>query len=454
MSDGDEIQLLQQLINKMEKEMELLKEQNNLLKEQDRLLKKQNDILENRVSELEKRLAQYENPHVPPSLNKRKRPPKNKNPGKPGQKKGHKGITRSQPEPTEHIESKLKSCPDCGKPLGKPVNVERNIIEEIPEPMPVKVIEYITNHYHCKNCNKDFTATHPDKPDEGRFGKNVLAQTSLMKFEDRLPHRKIQAALKRQYGLDVSIGAIFDFTRRVKEKLEPVYSIILNRIRRSKITYIDETSIKVNGIKYWTWIFVTESDTFMVIRKSRGMKVLMEILTRKYRGIIVCDGWKSYPNFTSRIQRCWAHLLRELKHLAENVEEAIHLNRSMHKLYNKLVKFIEKEPPPEVRKRKWYEARATMRRWLDREYNETSVKKIIEKMRNGFDHWFTFIINPGVEPTNNRAERALRESVVQRKIIGTLRNEKGTHIYEVIMSVFATWKQQDKNLLHSLKSLI
>jgi transposase len=440
MSDGNELKRFQQKIIALENKMKFLEEENLFLRD--------------KVNELEKKLAQYENPHVPPSLDKRKRPPKNKNPGKPGQKKGHKGTTRPQPEPTEHIDSKLKSCPDCGKSLGKPINIERNIIEEIPEPMPVKVIEYITNHYHCKNCNKDFTATHTDKPDEGRFGKNVLAQTSLMKFEDRLPHRKIQAALKRQYGLDVSIGAIFDFTRRVQEKLEPVYSLILNRIRRSKITYVDETSIKVNGKKYWLWVFVMESDTFIVIRKSRGMKVLIEILTRKYRGIIVCDGWKSYPNFTSRIQRCWAHLLRELEHLAEHVEEAIHLDRSMHKLYNKLVKFVEKEPPPELRKRKWYEARATMRRWLDREYDDPSVKKIIEKMRNGFDHWFTFIINPGVEPTNNRAERALRESVVQRKIIGTLRNEKGTHIFEVLMSVFATWKQQGKNLLNSLISVI
>lgn len=417
------------------------------------MLQEEIKILKDKIRELELKLQMYENPHTPPSRIQRQYPPRQKTNGKPGQKKGHKGTTRPQPEPTEHIESKLKSCPDCGKRLGEPIKVERKIIEEIPEPMPVKVIEYITNHYHCKTCNKDITEKHPDNPDEGLFGKNVLAQTALMKFEDRLPLRKLKAVLKRQYGLDVSIGAIFDFTRRVQEKLEPVYSLILKRIRSSKITYIDETSIKVNGRKYWIWIFVTESDTFIVIRKSRGMKVLKEILTRKYRGFIVCDGWKSYPNFTSKIQRCWAHLLRELKYLAEKIDEAIPLYRYMHKLYNKLVKFIEKEPPPEIRKRKWYEARATMRRWLDREYKNSSVKKIIEKMRNGFDHWFTFIINPGIEPTNNIAERALRESVVQRKIIGTLRNEKGTHIFEVLMSVFATWKKQGLHLLNTLISV-
>lgn len=447
MSDGNEIQLFRQIIIELQKEIEFLKEENRILKEQNR-------ILENRVNELEKRLAKYENPHTPPSKIMGKYPPKKKGSGKPGRKKGHKGSTRPTPEPTELFKGNMKSCPDCGKPLGEPVKVEQKVIEEIPEPSPVKVIKVFSCHYHCKHCNKEFTATHPNMPQEGRFGKNVLVQTALMKYEERLPHRKIQEVLKRQHGLKVSVGAIFDFTRRVHEGLQPEYSLILQRIRNSRILYVDETSIKVDGKRYWIWIFVTLSDTFIVIRKSRGKKVLLEILTRKYKGIIVCDGWKSYPNFTSKIQRCWAHMLRELKYLAEKVDEAKPINHSIHKLYNKLIKIIGEDPPPAVRKRLWYESRATMKRWLDRIYDDDKLKKLVEKIRNGFDHWFTFIITPGVEPTNNRAERALRESVVQRKIIGTLRNEKGTHIYEVIMSVFATWKQQGKNLQKSLWAAI
>jgi len=410
--------------------------------------------LEERIIELERRLSQYENPHTPPSRLNRKYPPKTKSYGKPGRRKGHKGITRSQSKPSEHIEAKIKSCPNCGKPLGKPVKIERKIIEEIPEPMPVKVIEYISNHYHCKNCNRKFTASNPDVPKKGRFGKNVLAQTTLMKYEERLPHRKIQTALERQYGLKVSAGTIFDFTNRVHKSLQSEYNLILQVVRCSKTVYSDETSIKVNGKRYWIWIFVTPSNTFVVIRKSRGKKVLKEVLTNKYKGTIVCDGWKPYTNFTSRIQRCWAHILRELKYLAGKIDDAIHLNNAIHRLYNKMIKIIGEDPPPSIRKKLWYQSRATMKRWLNRKYEDPLLKKLVEKIKNGFDHWFTFIINPGVEPTNNRAERALREFVVQRKIIGTLRNEKGTHIYEVIMSVLATWKQQGKNLQNSLRNLL
>ena len=87
-----------------------------------------------------------------------------------------------------------------------------------------------------------------------------------------------------------------------------------------------------------------------------------------------------------------------------------------------------------------------------REYANDRVRKLIGKISNGFDYWFTFIIHPGVEPTNNRAERALREHVILRKIVGTLRNGKGTSIHERIMTVLATWQQQGLNCFQMLRS--
>jgi len=36
--------------------------------------------------------------------------------------------------------------------------------------------------------------------------------------------------------------------------------------------------------------------------------------------------------------------------------------------------------------------------------------------------------------------------VVQRKIIGMLRNQKGTSIYETMMTLLTTWKQKGLNL--------
>ena len=174
----------------------------------------------------------------------------------------------------------------------------------------------------------------------------------------------------------------------------------------------------------------------------------------KFKGIIVCDGWKPYAKFTKRLQRCWAHLLRESKDLAEKVEEAVPLHKALKKLYEELNSALESDPPPEVRMDLWQIAREALQKWISKEYVDKKVRKLIGKISNGFEYWFTFVIHPGVEPTNNRAERALREHVVLRKILGTLRNNKGTSIHERIMTVLATWAQRGLDSLMMLRACL
>ena len=257
-------------------------------------------------------------------------------------------------------------------------------------------------------------------------------------------------AWKRMHGLLLSPATIFDLTRRAGEAVRPEYDAILERIRGAPILYVDETGIHVQGEKHWIWTFTTPFETFFVIRKSRGTNVLIEVLTRKFKGIIVCDGWKPYTRFTKRLQRCWAHLLRESKDLSEKFDEAVPLHEALKELYESLTKSLECDPPPEVRINIWQSAREVLQHWIDREYLEVKVQKFIGKICNGFDYWFTFILNPGVEPTNNRAERALRPHVVLRKILGTLRNSKGTAIHELIMTALATWGQRGLDCLQML----
>jgi len=82
---------------------------------------------------------------------------------------------------------------------------------------------------------------------------------------------------------------------------------------------------------------------------------------------------------------------------------------------------LETDPLPEVRETLWKLAQKALRKKISKGYSVEKVRKFVGKINNGFDYWFTFVINPGVEPTNNRAERALRPHVVLRKILGALR---------------------------------
>lgn len=224
--------------------------------------------------------------------------------------------------------------------------------------------------------------------------------------------------------------------------LRPEYEEIRRRISNTPVVYADETGEKVDGKKYWLWCFTTDTETLAVIARSRGKKVLEDTLSKDFKGTLVADGWRSYPTFTRKIQRCWAHLLREADWLAEQVDEAKPLQQALHELYGDLKASLEDDPPPQKRAKLARNAKRRLGYWLKKRYSSGEIKKFIQKVCNGFDNWFTFVTTPGVEPTNNRAERALKEHVVQRKIIGTFRTEKGVRIYETIMTMLATWKQR------------
>jgi transposase len=414
------------------------------------------DLLLKRIDDLEKRLLSHENAHTPPSKQKYPKREKSSNPKKRGRPNGHPGSTRKFRKPDRIVMLTAKKCPHCCGKLEEPDRIESKIIEDLPKPKQTIITKFLQGFYTCPHCGKEVETKHDDLPELGNFGNNTLAQVSLMKFQDRLPYRKIAESLERQYGFGITPASILDFTKRVSDKLEMVYNQIIFRVRISKYAYIDETSIKVNGKTYWIWIFVTATETLAVIRKSRGGNALEEILGQNYGGTIICDGWKVYPKFTNNLQRCWAHLLRESDYLGRRVEEGRKLSDRLHKFYRNLKEILDSDPPDHVRKVIKMNAEETLKEIARKKYKSEKVIKFINKINNGMDHWFTFVTNPMIESTNNIGERGLREFVVQRKIIGTLRNEKGTQIYERSMTCIETWKQQGLNtreqLLNCLRS--
>ena len=270
-----------------------LHEHNELLKRENELLKasvSEIEPLKAKIRELEARLAQYENAHTPPSLRRgrnRKKDRDESNKGKPGQKIGHKGVTRPYVTPDRQVEVTMDFCPDCGAKLGSPFRIDSKIVEEIPEPQPIIVTDYRISHYRCPCCRKEVAAKDSSCPHEGKFGNNVIALATIFKYEDRLPHRKIHDAMMRSYGLKISPATILDLTRRAADAVRSEYDAILSKIRGAPIVYADETSISVQGEKHWIWTFTTPSETFFVIRKSRGMKVLMEVHTSSVKACFI-----------------------------------------------------------------------------------------------------------------------------------------------------------------------
>jgi hypothetical protein len=204
-----------------------------------------------------------------------------------------------------------------------------------------------------------------------------------MKYEDRLPYVKVCESLARTYGLRVTPATALDITRRVCGWLRPEYERVLSRIRAVDVVYVDETGAKVDGVLHWTWGFTTQSETLVAVRKSRGKRVLEDILGEGFDGVIVCDGWGSYPSFTKRIQRDWTHILREADWLAERVEEAMSLQRALRRLYVDLKASLLGDPPPRVRLRLRRNAGRRLRYWLDRGYGCEETARFVQKVWDG-----------------------------------------------------------------------
>src|SRR5262249_28001430 len=61
---------------------------------------------------------------------------------------------------------------------------------------------------------------------------------------------------------------------------------------------------------------------------------------------------------------------------------------------------------------------------------------------NHFEQWFAFVFDPRVEPTNWKAEQAIRPAVGNRKVWGGNRTAAGTRAQGVLMSVVETCRRQ------------
>ncbi|MCK4996792.1 IS66 family transposase [Candidatus Pacearchaeota archaeon] len=372
--------------------------------------------------------------------------------GKLGAPKGHPKYFRKDPTPTRRIEYTEDICPHCAAKLKSPTSMRRILEEEIPKPQPLEVTEHLVNTYICPNCNKKITAK--NSAPKGRFGKNVQTHIALSKFEDRLPLRKVKNSLLRNHNLEITNPGIYGITKQVAQKLEEPYYDIMKWIRSCKILYIDETSYKLNGETWWLWVFSCEDAILFVIRKSRGERVIEEILGKEYNGIIVSDGWIVYSKFAKTLQRCWAHLLRECDELEDNHNNFKSLNEKIHGLFNEIYDIRESPPSDEKRLELQDKMKERLRIVGEKMTFDSRFKKLGTKILNGIENWFTCVFYTNVEPTNNYAEQSLRELIIQRKIMGGLRSVDGAIVMERITTMLASWKKQGKPLFETMRNCL
>ncbi len=229
------------------------------------------------------------------------------------------------------------------------------------------------------------------------------------------------------------------------------YEQIRQQIKQAAVVHVDETVIKRDGEQAWIWTFRTDNHMLYAVRETRGSDVPAEVLGEDFSGTVVCDGWTAYPAFSNNLQRCWAHLLREAEDVAKDYEEGTRIYRKLKQMYVGLQSWLETDPSPRERAEMHRTTRSGLQSLTEGSEADGLVATLRGKIAGGLNHWLTFVGEPAVSPTNNAAEKALREPVVHRKIIGTLRNDRGMFVHETLLSLLATWSQQGRNPYDELR---
>lgn len=417
-------------------------------------LRTNNRELQDRIKKLERRILAYDNAHTPPSkkLPSRKKRHTNSTGRKPGGQKGHVGKT-SKPKPTVSKIHTPEKCPVCGSDNLTITHTEKQNITESHKTITVVTTRHIINTCKCLQCGRqDIISKVPDIPKKGDYGPNII-QDVVSSYESRMPVYMISKNSKRDIGTGISTGAVCNILYRVGDGLNIPAKQILASLMLAKILHMDETSYRLNGKTYWVWIILNPEtgEAYFAIRNTRGGDVLEELLPG-WDGTVICDGWKPYNRFKNK-QRCWAHIIRDARHIYEKNPDSIDAKRLLYRL-RRIYTDAKSKRPIKHRKKAHTLLKLRIKRLIKKYRNIEMFRQFLTKLENALPDLFTFVLNPAVPPTNNPAERGLREIIVHRKVRGQIKSDNTPEIMGNIFTCFTTWKAQDvDHLAEMLKYL-
>jgi transposase len=408
------------------------------------------------IDKLKRELRKYKNPNTPSSANQHLKPsllPYHSR-KKRGAPLGHPAFNRPWNSNTTPYHIIMKECPNCHSDDIDVLRTARQQIDEIPKEIKPesKIVE--RDICQCNKCKFKFSASDGETPKYGRFGINLMVLTIMLRFIVRGVMRKTASFLDASFAVKLAPASVQAIITRAAQAGQAEYGILKIRIRAALRLHVDETSFSVLGQKWWVWIFRSDTDKLIVIRHSRGNNVLEEILGKDYAGVVHCDCWRAYDYLVNAtLQRCWAHLLRKSAELKTKVTGK-HFHDKLTTLFDEIKTFNNKERTLQERREKYENMTAQLKK-ITQYYARYEDCKAVNKYINfHIESWFTCIKHENVEPTNNNAEQAIRETVIVRKIIGAFRSTHGIKTYETLASLIATWTTQQKDIRQELHRML
>lgn len=477
------------LFERLRREIDRLRKENKDLRKKAAELEKKADLLKNlekeladrdkKIEDLERQLAgrkkDSSNSSKPPSSDgpaagKRFHPQRKKSGRKPGGQEGHPGKYRAL-VPSEQADKVIEVFPSAckcghrfpkdGKGLCKTGKPHRHQVTELPEIRP-HITEYQFWRVICPDCGKIIWAPVP-REILNQFGPKLTALLAYLTVVCRMPRRKKEELLENVLATPISLGSTQKAVEETSTALQTSYQELEQQLPNEPVLNGDETGWRGDGAKLWLWVFVARFFVFFTVAKSRSSEVLYQLLGPQFLGILCTDRFSAYIKYHKGVaQFCWAHLKRDLLGIQQFARttvadrfarDALALHARLFRLWHRFRKgdldrdlLIQKSVPLE---KKFFALAEKHLNCADGE-----VRTLARLFFTQTERMFAFIRYPGVEPTNNSSERALRTAVQWRKTSFGNRSKKGEIATARLLTAAGTCKMQQRNVLEFLAETV
>jgi hypothetical protein len=398
-------------------------------------------------------------------------------PKRPGRKAGQGPFTfRQAPadagasnEPPIEVPVTVGQCPCCGGEL-RYERTDEATVTDMPQAAQPEVKSYAVEVRRCERCGQRVRGQHPDvAPDQygataHRVGPRVKAAAHAVHYGMGVPVRKLPAILREFTGVEVTQSALTqDALKKSEGVVGNAYQELRTGVASAPAVYTDDTGWRVHGQTAHLMTFDTDQATVFQIRPRHRNEEVRELLSADYAGVMVTDRGKSYDAeelLDVQQQKC-------LDHLKENINEVLEHKAGRARSFGLKLKSILREA-----RQLWRDQRAGKANKFQAE-----VERIEEELTShlrprmlkdednqrlldgiGLQHdrgrVLLFLHDPTIEPTNNRAERALRPAVIARKLSHGSKNERGAEAFAGFTSVIQTAaKKPGCSIINTLQNL-
>lgn len=444
----------------LERRLEDLEGENRRLREENQRLKQENERLRR---QLEEALRATHRQAAPFS-----RGQPQPNPKPPGRKAGQDyGQHHGRPVPRrvdERIAVALPPrCPGCGGGV-EFQRTESQYQEDIVRRTLVRRFDVAVGR--CRHCGRRVQGRHPLQTSDAlgaaqvQLGPEALTLAAQLNKQMGLSLGHTAEVLKLSFGLQVSRAGIYRALARMAGKAEPTYQELIRAARASLVNGVDETGWRVGGRLQWMWVAVSEQVTVYMVLPGRGFAEAALLLGADYSGWLVHDGLRCYYGFELAFhQSCLAHVMRRCREMAQVVSPAaVRFPLAVKALLQQALALRDRYQQGVISRHGLWTAAGRLEcrldRLLARPYRSEGNRRLAAHLRHEQPHLLTFLRCPGLEATNNAAERALRGVVMARKVWGGNRTWNGARTQHILASILRTCRQQGQDAFGRIVGLL